>query len=120
MYKISIKSIYRYENNMVEKIEKEFDTILKDNMYIGNEIDLKFGKNYIEVISKKNIYYIKKFELDKVLKSRLEVNGNILETKIKTTKFKENNGIYNILASEYTIDNQKILDVKITISIKEI
>ncbi|VWL85671.1 hypothetical protein [Oceanivirga miroungae] len=120
MYKISINSIYRYENNEIEKIEKDYLANLLDDTYISDEIDLRFGKNFIEVIGKKNAYYIKRYELDKITRARLEVNSNLLETKIKTNKFKENNGVYMILASEYTTDNDKILDVKINIKIKEI
>lgn len=120
MYKIIINSIYRYENNEIEKFAKDYVAKLDNNVYIGDEIDLEFEKDGLCVTSKKNIYYIKKFKLNKVLKSRLEVNNSILETKIKTIKFKENAGTYSILASEYSLDNHKISDVKINIKIKEI
>lgn len=117
--KIDIVSIYKYENNEIEKIEilnKEF--ILKEDKYISEDMHIYIKNNKIEVRKIKDIEYIKKYELNKKVKSEIFFNNDKIITKILTKELKKLNKTYIITASEYNYNDEKILDVKIKIRIK--
>ncbi|WP_067142136.1 hypothetical protein [Oceanivirga salmonicida] len=117
--KIDIVSKYIYEYGNEEIIEiKDKEFMYENFKYISKDLILKIDNEKLEVIKNSDISYHKIYELNKETRSILNFNGNEIITKIKTHSLYNLENDYIIKSSEYTENNEKILDLEINIKIK--